>query len=279
MTRHGYMAKIAWGALLPLLLLALWHCAAGRSVLVPPIPAVLDVLRHPFREPASLDSIPLGHSVLISVIRVATGFGLAVLTGVPLGILVGRSRRANDIFSPTISAAMVISPIAWLPVTILVFGLSSPASALYGDDAWRHGLLDQLRCAIVAVIWMGAFFPIVLNTADGARRVRHAHIEAARVLGATRLQVLSKVILPGAAPALFTGLRVAGGIAWRVIIAAEIFPGTRGGLGYMIATAHSQVAYEYAFAGILTIGAIGLVLDGFLRLLEKPFSHWQQRER
>jgi len=131
----------------------------------------------------------------------------------------------------------------------------------------------------VAVIWLGAFFPIALNAAGGAKRVREAHIEAARVLGATRGQVLAKVILPGAAPSIVTGLRVGGGIAWRVIIAAEIFPGTRGGLGYMIATAHEQASYEYAFASIIVIGAIGLVLDGLLRLAEHRVGRWQPKER
>jgi NitT/TauT family transport system permease protein len=271
--------KFLLGALLPMALLAVWHTASVNSVVVPPIRAVVEVLRHPFKEPASLDAMALGQSAIITVIRVVIGFCLAVASGVPLGLLIGRCRAASDVFSPFLSAAMVISPIAWLPVTILMFGLASPATALYGDDAWRYGLLDQLRFAIVAVIWMGAFFPIVLNTAAGARGVRDTHIEAARVLGADRWQLLGKVILPGAAPTILTGLRVGGGIAWRVIVAAEIFPGTRGGLGYMIATAHAQASYEYAFAAIVVIGAVGLALDGLLRLAAAPLSHWQPRER
>jgi len=272
-------AKIALGAILPLLVLAGWHYASKGSAIVPSVGSVLGVLLHPFQEPPGLDSMPLANSAAISVLRVVFGFGLAAFTGVPLGLIIGRHQRINDIFSPIISAAMVVSPIAWLPVTILVFGLASPATAIYGDESWRHGLLDQLRFAIIAVIWMGAFFPIVLNTAAGARSVRDAHTEAVRVLGAGKWQVLTKVILPGAAPTILTGLRVAAGIAWRVIVAAEIFPGTRGGLGYMISTAHTQASYEYAFAGIIVIGCIGLVLDGTLRLLALPISHWQPRER
>jgi len=262
-----------------LAVLLLWHVASKESAIVPSIPAVFEVLAHPLQEPASLDAIPLAQSAAISMVRVGVGFGLAVLTGVPLGLLVGRSVWASDVVSPSLGAAMVISPVAWMPVTILVFGLSSPATALYGDDSWQHGVLDQLRFAIIGVIWLGTLFPIVLNTASGARAVRQAHLEAVRVLGASRWQVLSKVVLPGAAPAILTGLRVAGGIAWRVIIAAEIFPGTRGGLGYVITTAQTQAAYEYAFASILVIGVIGLVLDGGLRLLAVPVGHWQPRER
>jgi NitT/TauT family transport system permease protein len=177
------------------------------------------------------------------------------------------------------AAAMAVSPIAWLPVTIIVFGLSSPATALYGEQAWQADILDQLRFAIVAVIWLGAFFPIAVNTAAGAISVRGSHLEAARVLGASRRQLLRKVVLPSAAPSIMTGLRLGGGIAWRVIIAAEIFPGTRSGLGYMIVTAHAVIAYEYAFASIIVIALIGLSLDGVLRAAEASVGRWQSRQR
>lgn len=271
--------KLVLGAMLPMALLAFWHAASMGSVLVPSIGSVARVLAHPMREPPGLDAIPLGRSALISLIRIAAGYGFAVLTAIPLGIWVGRSRTANEIFSPFLSSAMVISPVAWLPVTILIFGLSSPATMLYGAEAWRYGMLDQVRFAVVAVIWMGAFFPIFLNAAAGSRGVRESHLEAVRVLGGRRMQILSKVILPASAPALLTGLRIGGGIAWRALIAAEIFPGTRGGLGYTIAVAQSQAVYEYVFACILIIGAIGLLLDGLLKLAAWPVSHWQPRER
>ncbi|MBP7276407.1 MAG: ABC transporter permease [Kiritimatiellae bacterium] len=279
MKGRAALRKIAWGSVLPLAILAIWHAASQRSALVPSLGEVADVLAHPFREPLTLDAIPLGRSAVISLIRIAVGFGLAVLTGIPVGIWAGRSRRFHEAVTPALSASMVISPVAWLPVTILVFGLASPATWMFGDDAWKYTLLDQLRFAIVAVIGMGAFFPIALNTASGVRGVRDAHIEAVRVFGASRTQVLFKVVLPAAAPAILTGLRVGGGIAWRVMVAAEVFPGTRGGLGYMIATAHSQAAYEYAFAAIVLIGGIGLALDGLLRAISRPVIHWQPKER
>lgn len=273
------LLRLLLGAIVPVAILVVWHVASVGSVVVPSVGAVLEVLAHPLRDPPALDSTSLASGALISVLRVVCGFGLAAVTAIPIGLLVGRSRAAMDMLSPTMAAAMVISPIAWIPVAIIAFGLSSPATALYGDEHWRFGLLDQLRFAIVAVIWLGAFFPIALNAAGGAKRVREAHIEAARVFGATGGQLLMKVILPSAAPAIMTGLRVGGGIAWRVIIAAEIFPGTRGGLGYMIATAHEQASYEYAFASIIVIGAIGLVLDGLLRLAEHRVGRWQPKER
>ncbi|MGB2824791.1 MAG: ABC transporter permease [Phycisphaerae bacterium] len=273
------LIKVALGAVVPAAILLVWHFASAGSVVVPSVASVLDVLLHPFREPPSLDATSLANGVTASVVRVVSGFALAVLTAIPVGLLMGRCRPAMDALSPTIAAAMVISPIAWMPVAIIVFGLASPATAIYGDDAWRHGLLDELRFAIVFVVWFGAFIPVVINTASGVRNVRESHIEAARVLGASRGQLLGKVILPGAAPAIVTGLRLGGGIAWRVIIVAEIFPGTRGGLGYMITTAHEQASYEYAFASIIVICAIGLVLDGVLRLAEARVARWRPKER
>ena len=272
------LLKVALGAVLPAAILLVWHFASAGSVVVPSIAAVADVLAHPFREPPNLDATSLARGIRASVLRVLCGFALAAVTAVPIGLLMGRSPAAMDALSPTIAATMVVSPIAWMPVAIIVFGLSSPATAIYGDGAWRHAALDQLRFAIVFVVWFGAFIPIVINTASGARNVRESHIEAARVLGAGRAQLLRKVILPGAGAAIMTGLRLGGGIAWRVIIVAEIFPGTRGGLGYMITTAHEQAAYEYAFAAVIVICAIGLVLDGMLRLGEARVARWRPKE-
>lgn len=273
------LRKLALGAIVPIGLIVLWHGASRGSAVVPSLASVLEILCRPFREPATLECTSLANGAWVSLLRVLCGFGLAVITAVPVGLVVGRNATVSDLLSPAISVMMVISPVAWLPITILVFGLSSPATALYGDASWSHGVLDQLRFAVIAVIWLGAFFPIAINTASGARGVRVAHLEAVRVLGASRWQTLTKVILPGAAPAIMTGLRLGGGIAWRVIIAAEIFPGTRSGLGYMITTAHAQAAYAYAFASIIVIAAIGLALDGGLRLAAGAVGHWQPKER
>jgi len=275
----GVVIRVALGAIVPAAVLVVWHFASVGSVVVPSIAAVLDVLAHPLREPPNLDATSLADGAVASIVRVALGFALAVATAVPVGLLMGRCRLVTDALAPVIAAAMVISPIAWMPVAIITFGLASPATVLHGEAAWRHGLLDELRFAIVAVVWFGAFIPIVINTAAGAKGVRESHLEAARALGASRWQLLRKIILPGAGPAIMTGLRLGGGIAWRVIIVAEIFPGTRGGLGYMITTAHEQAAYEYAFASIAVICLIGLTLDGLLRLAEARVARWQPKER
>ena len=274
------VVQLALGAVLPVAILLAWHAAArSGSAVVPPIGKVLAVLAHPFAEPANLDSAPLGVGTIVSVLRVAIGFALAAATAVPVGLLLGRSRTARDLLNPLSSAVMVVSPIAWMPVAIIVFGFASVGSALYGQEAWRADILEQLTFAVIVVVWLGAFFPIALNTAAGARSVREAHVEAVRMLGAGPLQVLSKVILPAAAPAMMTGMRVGVGIAWRVMVAAEFFPGTRSGLGHMIITAKDQTEYHFLYAAILVICAIGLVLDGLLRLAGWRVSRWQKKER
>jgi len=271
--------RIGLGLVVPVGLLVCWQIAAVGSPIVPSIPSVLDVLAHPFQSPPDLDTTSLAHGAAVSVLRVVLGFVLAAATGIGLGILVGLNRTMRDLFSPTLSVFMAISPIAWLPVAILIFGLASPASMLFGEQAWQHDTLEKLRFAVVGVIWYGAFFPIAVNTAAGVCGVRDAHVEAVRIFGASRRQVLFKAILPGAMPTIVTGLRVGGGVAWRVIIAAEIFPGTRTGLGYIISTAHEVGEYRYAFAAILVIAAIGLALDGTMLLVARRVGRWQPKER
>jgi NitT/TauT family transport system permease protein len=271
--------KIILGSLIPIALLAGWWAMSARSSVVPSIGSVLGVLADPFTAPPDLDTTSLAAGAWISVLRVGLGFGLAAISGIAAGFLIGMSRRSREILAPTMSVALAISPIAWLPVSIIVFGLATPASVMFGPEAWRYNTLDQLSFAVVAVIWYGAFFPIAMNTAAGVRGVRKAHIETVRVLGATRMQTLTKIILPASMPAIFTGLRIGAGISWRVIVAAEIFPGTRSGLGYMISASHEIGEYRYAFAAIVVIGLIGLVLDGIFRLLAWRVGHWQPKER
>ncbi len=271
--------RILIGSILPAGLLVVWSLAAARSPVVPSLGAVWDVLCHATAPPRALDTTSLAHGAFISVMRVVLGFGLAVSVGVPAGILTGLWRPARDVMSPLLSAAMAVSPIAWLPITIIAFGLASPATVMYGRDAWRFETLDKLRFAMIAVICYGAICPIIVNAASGVLHVRESHIELIRLLGGRRRAVLTKAILPAALPSIVTGLRVGAGVAWRVIVAAEIFPGTRSGLGHMISTAHEAAEYQYAIAAILVIAAIGLALDGTLRLTEYRVGRWRRKER
>jgi NitT/TauT family transport system permease protein len=129
------------------------------------------------------------------------------------------------------------------------------------------------------ILWYGAFFPIYLSALHGARSTRTAHLETLRLLGAGRLQSLRWAILPHALPAIANGMRIALGVTWLVIIAAELFPGTRCGLGYMLCTACKTSEYEYTFAAMILIGIVGLLTNEALRRFERRVGHWQAAER
>ena len=128
----GNLRRLLLGAVLPAAILLIWHVASCGSVVVPSIASVVDVLAHPFREPPALDSPSLAFGAGVSLLRVACGFTLAAITAVPVGLLMGRRRTVRELLAPTMAAALAVSPIAWIPVTIIVFGLSSPATAIYG---------------------------------------------------------------------------------------------------------------------------------------------------
>ena len=277
----GRLARaVVLGVLPPLFVLLIWHQASlGSRGTIPRIHEVIDVLAHPFSDPPLLDSYSLAHSALISLLRVLCGFGMAALTAIPLGILVGRVRVVREIFSPTIELIRPICPVAWLPVLIITFGLSSVGSLFYGDEAWRHDLLGQLGIAMIAITWYGAFFPIFVNTVHGVTQVKSLFVEVAKTNGATDRQVFRYVILPASMPAIVAGLRIGMGTAWMVIVAAEFFPGTKSGVGYMITTAQEVSEYQYAFASIVVIGAMGILINAILGRVERHVGRWQARER
>ena len=278
--RSTVLRKVLLGAVPPAALLVFWHLGTrGEGSLLPSAGEVGEVLTHPFRVPPNLDSLPLADSAVISGLRVVVGFVLALCSAVPLGMLVGRSRTARELLMPLVELGRPISPVAWMPLAILLFGFASLGTLLYGPAGWRHGLLDQLQLAIVAVIWWGAFFPIFLNTVHGVMHVRGLYIEVALASGASRRQVLRHVILPAALPTIMVGVRLGLGRALMVIVAAEFFPGTRAGLGYFITASHQVSQYEYAFASIVVIGLVGLIMNLLLYALENRVSRWQAKER
>ncbi|MBT3279003.1 MAG: ABC transporter permease [Phycisphaerales bacterium] len=274
-----HLPRILIASILPAAIVAVWVVAADRSPIIPAMGEVWAVLCDPFAAPKFLDTTSLGHGVAISLLRVALGLGLAVVVGIPLGVAMGISRSVRDALSPMVSVMVAVSPIAWLPISILIFGLTSPATLLAGHDAWEYDTLDRLRFAVVTIIALGSLGPILLNTSAGVRHVRESWCEQVRLLGGGRWEVFRHAVLPGAMGSIVTGLRLATAIAWRVIVAAEIFPGTQSGLGCMISSAHEVGKYEYAFAAILAIAAIGLGLDALLRLWETRTNHWRRKER
>jgi NitT/TauT family transport system permease protein len=187
--------------------------------------------------------------VVASLFRVTWGFTLAVLAGVPLGLLLGWFRRAEQAFNPMIQALRPISPIAWIPVAILWFGISDAAP--------------------IFLIFLASLFPITVTTMAAVKNVQSVHLRAAQNFGLTQAQLFRRVILPATLPQIITGLRIALGIAWLVVVAAEMIA-VNSGLGYLIIDARNAgKRYDLVVAGMVLIGVIGLALDLVMRSLER----------
>ena len=186
--------------------------------------------------------------IVASLFRVTIGFGLAVLVGTPVGLLLGWFQRAFFAFNPMIQVLRPISPIAWIPVAILWFGV---------DDR-----------APVFLIFLASLFPITVSAMAAVQNIQPVYIRAARNFGIGRLDLFRRVIFPATLPQVLTGIRIALGVAWLVVVAAEMIA-VNSGLGYLIIDARNAgKRYDLVVAGMVMIGLIGLGLDLLVRQLE-----------
>jgi NitT/TauT family transport system permease protein len=184
-----------------------------------------------------------------SLFRVGAGYALAVVFGIPAGLLLGRYATAAATVNPLIQMLRPISPLAWIPLSIVWFGISNFAA--------------------IFLIFLGSFFPIVVSTMNGVRNVPLMYLQASQNFGLSPAALLTRVIFPAALPQMLIGLRIALGIAWLVVVAAEMIA-VDSGLGYLIIDARNAgKRYDLVIAGMLLIGLIGLGLDVGIRSLEK----------
>ena len=193
-------------------------------------------------------------NVLFSTIRVAKGFALAIVIGIPVGVMIGWSRLVSASLDPLIQVLRPVPITAWLPISLAIFGIRD-----FGA---------------IFLILLGAFYPIVINATQGARDVDRNWIRAALMMGASPLQILRRVVLPAALPAIFTGLRVGLGIAWTAVIVAEMVA-VKSGLGYVLWDAYYVGRIEIVIADMVSIGLMGFVSDQLILMLE----HWALRWR
>ncbi|MEI9948426.1 MAG: ABC transporter permease [Pseudomonadota bacterium] len=242
----GSLASRAWlgGAGILLLGALWWAVAAGAEVggmgeRFAPL-AVLAVLFDLVRHAA------LWPHVAVSLERVAIGLFTALLVGVPLGIAIGSSRWFDRLTSPSIQFLRMVSPISWMPLAVMVFGV--------GDRP------------IWFLLAFAATWPILLATAAGVRALDPRWLELARSLAATRRELLVQVIAPGILASVLTGIRLAIGISWIVLVPAEML-GVNAGLGYYILDSRDRLAYSELMAVILVVGALGFLLDAGARWL------------
>jgi ABC-type nitrate/sulfonate/bicarbonate transport system permease component len=235
------------------LLLCLWEliCTSPlvNPVRVPPphriVLAIVELLSQ---------GLPVGQLLhrhcLESLLRVGCGFLAALAIGLPLGLALGGSERLRKLCTPVIELLRPIPPLAWIPLAILWFGIGLQSAAF--------------------IIFLGCFFPIVLNTVSGVLTVDRTLIDAARVCGADGRRIFTRVLLPGAWPSVCTGMRIGLGIGWMTLVAAE-FTGVKSGygLGYMIMTARDIQRPDYVLAGMALIGVVGFCLDMLLQKLQQ----------
>ena len=214
-----------------------------------------DYILKPFEKRGEMDQGILRFT-WYSLVLVAKGYAIALIIGTPIGFCLGLSRTFTRIFDPIIQILRPVSPLAWLPLGLVLFlGAGRQASEL-----------GALFTIAICSMW-----PTVLNTAVGVRAIPQDYLNVARVLKLSRSKTLFKVLIPAALPYMFTGFRLSLGIAWLVIVAAEMLTG-RPGVGGFLWQEYNALIYEHIILCIITIGLVGFVLDRLMSAVERKFK-------
>jgi nitrate/nitrite transport system permease protein len=241
-----------------LVFLGVWALIAGAS---PNLPgpgktwvSAVQVFSDPFYQKGPNDQ-GIGWNILASLKRVGIGFGMAALVGIPVGFLIGRVAFLNGMLTPIISLLRPVSPLAWLPIGLLVFKAANPAA--------------------IWVIFISAIWPLIINTAVGVSRVPQDYLNVAKVLDLSQWKVISKILLPATLPYILTGIRLSIGVAWLVIVAAEMLTGGVG-IGFWVWDEWNNLNVEHIIIAIFIVGIVGLLLEQMLVFIAKKFSYEYQ---
>jgi ABC-type nitrate/sulfonate/bicarbonate transport system permease component len=251
------LVRIVQLVIIPTALLLAWHIVTAelglfhKALLPPPLAVAKAFVR--MVESGEL----IGH-IIASLERIFYANVVALVLGVPLGLAIGLSRTADRLCSVTLSVVRPIPPLAWVPLSILWFGIGATS--------------------VVFITFLAAFFAVLLNTVAGARSVDTILLRAAACLGASRTRTVLRVVLPSVLPQIFTGFRIAIGVSWMSIVAAELIAATSG-LGYMISFYREVLRTDAIIVGMLTIGLIGLAMDVGTRWLERQLLPWRGEVR
>ncbi len=214
-----------------------------------------DYVLKPFEKRGEMDQGILRFT-WYSLILVAKGYAIALIVGTPIGFCLGLSKAFTKTFDPIIQVLRPVSPLAWLPLGLVLFlGAGKQASEL-----------GALFTIAICAMW-----PTVLNTAVGVRAVPQDYLNVAKVLKLSRWKTLTKVLIPATLPYMFTGFRLSLGIAWLVIVAAEMLTG-RPGVGGFLWQEYNALLYEHIILCIITIGVVGFILDRLMSLVESRFK-------
>ena len=196
--------------------------------------------------------------IAVSIKRILIGYGFATVFGILIGLLMGRSKLAEDFFISYIEVLRPIPAVAWIPLAILMWPTE--------------------ESSIIFITFLGALFPIVLNTALGAEQTPAVLVRAAQSLGASKFKIFCHVVIPSALPSIAAGLAIGMGVSWFSLLAGEIISGQYG-IGYFTWDAYSLIEYDNIVVGMLVIGALGTLSTYLVRLLTKPFLRWQTLEK
>ena len=232
-----------------------WIIAIFRSELMPtPLEALnnnLHYILNPFSQKGPGD-LGIGWLLLASLRRVSIGFLLGAAIAIPLGFLIGLSRTALLIFNPIIQILRPVSPLAWLPIALAMFGIAEPSA--------------------IFVIFITSLWPTIINTALGVSSVPKDYLDVAAVLEMPQYRKIFKIILPASLPYIFTGLRLSLGIAWLVIVAVEMLTGGVG-IGFFLWDEWNRLNLSSVFLAVIVIGITGLVLDYLISKLQVWVTH------
>jgi nitrate/nitrite transport system permease protein len=237
------------------LLVGVWALLTMNSTVFPTPAATFDAAVKLFADPfyrKGPNDQGIGWNLLASLQRVGVGFGLAALVGIPLGFMLGRFTFINRMVNPLVSLLRPVSPLAWLPIGLLVFKSANPAA--------------------IWTIFICSIWPMVINTAVGVQRVPVDYLNVARVLKLSEWKVMTQILFPAVLPYMLTGVRLSVGTAWLVIVAAEMLTGGVG-IGFWVWDEWNNLNVKHIIVAIFVIGIVGLALEQLLVFIAKRFSY------
>ena len=237
------------------LLIGIWALLTMKSTTFPTPAATfieaVKVFSDPFYSKGPNDQ-GIGWNILYSLERVAVGFGMAALVGIPLGFMIGRFEVLNSMVSPLISLLRPVSPLAWLPIGLLVFKAANPAA--------------------IWTIFICSIWPMIINTAVGVQRVPSDYLNVAKVLNLSEWKIFTKILFPAVLPYMLTGVRLSVSTAWLVIVAAEMLTGGVG-IGFWVWDEWNNLNVQHILIAIFVIGVVGFMLELMLVNIAKRFSY------
>lgn len=249
-----WIGKVAYPLMGLTCVVLIWSLIAEK---IPGIPTPYDTLvsaialfADPFYRNGPND-VGIGWNVLASLWRVLVGFGLAAVVGIPAGFIIGRYAPIRQMTAPVISLLRPVSPLAWLPLGLLLFKAAEPAA--------------------IWAIFICSIWPMIINTADGVARVPSDYLNIARVLDLPERKVLTRILLPSVLPYVLTGVRLSIGTAWLVIVAAEMLTGGTG-IGFWLWDEWNNLNVQHIIIAIVIIGLVGMLLDAALLFLARRFA-------